>query len=80
MARAHYWAVRPIRYPDQVRIERAYTAQGACLVAFGRGIAKDTWEGKDLGTRAESESVTRGKIIDSRGWFKIEERANVVAN
>jgi hypothetical protein len=72
----HYWAVRPVKQPDQVRIEQASTALEACGLAFGRPILsrhgeRAVWEAKDLGTRVaviQSDNKRLALLRDPAGW------------
>jgi len=77
----HYYAVRYLSAPDQVRIEKASTPELAFRFAFGvpattRFDANTEW--KDLGTRAEvmrSDARRVAALKDPTGWTRFEARA-----
>ena len=77
----YYWAVRPISTRDtgaNTRIEKAETAQKACILAFGRGLpirgAKPAFEAKNLGTRVaviQSDNKRIALLRDPKNWVPV---------
>jgi hypothetical protein len=76
-----YWAVRPISTRDtgaNTRIEKAETAQAACVAAFGRGLPRSglpaVFEAKNMGTRVEviqSDNKRIALLRDPKNWVPV---------
>lgn len=73
----HYYAVRYIRAPDQLRIEHADTPEQAFRLAFGHPSkviksAPPSTEYKDLGTRRsvlQSDKNRISLLTSNEGWI-----------